>query len=92
MAKARRGYLPGGAGEAMALLGGRFSTVILKYPSGRFGLAGSIPVQLTVVDERSYTPGARKSMVWNSEQEVIDALLAIGITRFQLNDCSWYSA
>ena len=29
------------------LLAGRMSTAILQYPSGRFGLAGSIPYELT---------------------------------------------
>jgi hypothetical protein len=78
-------------GSAMAILSGRMATVILRYPSGRYGLAGSIPGELTELDPRAFSPGQRKSMVWNTEQEAIDALLAVGITRFQLADCSWYS-
>lgn len=68
----------------------RLSTAISRYPTGRYGIVGSIPMELTEDDPRSLTPGARKSMVWETEQEVIDALLAIGVTRFQLADCSWY--
>ncbi len=68
----------------------RMSTAILKYPSGRYGLAGSIPYELTKPELRSLTPGARSSMVWESEQEAIDALLGIGCTKFQRADCTWY--
>lgn len=91
MARAKR-IIPGGIAEASRLFSGRMSTAILKYPSGRFGLVGSIPGELTVPDDRSYTPGARKSIAWDTEQAVIDALLGIGVTRFQLSDCSWYVA
>lgn len=90
MAKSRKGFIPGGVGEAMAVLGGRMSTAILKYPSGRFGLVGSIPVELTEPEPKAFSPGQRRSMAWDTEQEVIDALLAIGCTKFQLADCSWY--
>jgi hypothetical protein len=36
-----------------------------------------------------YFPG-RDSMVWATEQEAIEALLSIGVTRFQRADCSWF--
>ena len=53
------------------------STAILRYPTGRYGLVGSVPVALN-------------SRVWETEHEAITALLAYGCTRFQLADCSWY--
>lgn len=71
----------------MASILGRMSTAILKYPTGRYGLVGSVPGQLTEIRGSSPYPQSR---AWNSEQEVIDALLSIGITKFQLADCSWY--
>lgn len=67
----------------------KLSTAILRYPSGRYGLCGAIPYELTKPYTSGYTTG-RTSMVWETEQEVIAALLAIGVTRFQRADCSWY--
>jgi len=69
---------------------GKFSTAILSCPNGRFTLVGSVPAELTKPTPNSLTPGARDSMVWDTEQEVIDALLTIGIDRFQLSNCKWY--
>jgi len=83
-------FMPGGIGEASYLLRGKMSTCIQKYPSGRFGLVGSVPAELTKPDEKSLCPGARKSMVWETEGAAIADLLKIGITRFQLPDCSWF--
>lgn len=74
--------------RAMQLLSGSMSTAILKYPSGRYGLVGSVPSQLTR-DRGGLFPG-RDSMIWESEQEAIDALLGIGMRRFQLANCSWF--
>ena len=68
----------------------RMSTAILRYPSGRYGIAGSVPYELTEPAKRSLTLGARNSKVWETEQEAINALLEIGMTNFQLADCSWY--
>ncbi len=85
----RKGYLPGGAGEALAILSHRLSTSILRYPVGTYGIVGSIPMELTE-EARSATGAYRRSRIWQTEQEVIDALLAIGVTRFQRADCSWY--
>ena len=90
MARRRHGYLPGGAGEALALFSGRLSTCIQKYPSGRYGIVGSIPMELSEPNPHALSPGTRRSRVFNSEQEVIGALLAIGVTQFQLADCSWF--
>ena len=89
----RRRSLPGGVTEAAGLLSGRFPIAILRYPSGRFGLVGSVPTALSVEDPKSFqVPARRKSMVWEKEEDVINALLAIRITRFQRSDCSWYDA
>ena len=74
--------------EALRLLNGRFSTAILRYPSGRYGIVGSVPFELTEI--RGKPIPSRQSKVWNTESEVINALLEIGITKFQLADCSWY--
>jgi hypothetical protein len=45
---------------------------------GKFMVVGSVPE--AVYDKR-----------FDTEQETIEALVAIGFTRFQLNDCSWYN-
>jgi len=71
---------------------GRSSTAILKYPTGRFGIAGSVPYELTRPTPKSLTLGARSSIVWETEKEAIDALLNIGMTEFQLADCTWYKS
>jgi len=75
--------------DAINLLDAELSTAISRYPTGRFGLVGSIPAKLTKMRKGHFGP-TRVSMSWDTEQEVIDALLAIGVTRFQLADCSWY--
>ena len=71
---------------------GRMSTAIIKYQSGRYGLVGSVPEELTKPVVRTLTPGLRASIVWNTEAEAVAALLAIGTTKFQMADCSWYQA
>lgn len=71
----------------MSSIFGRMSTAILQYPSGRFGIVGSVPMELTEDRGRG-----RQSMVWATEQEVIEALLGIGCAKFQRADCSWYEA
>ena len=91
MAKKRAAF-GGGVAEAMPLLPGRMSTAISRYPSGRYGIVGSIPYELTEPDLHGtpQIPPNRRSKVWSSEQDVIDALLAIGWTKFQRVDCSWW--
>ena len=69
-----------------------YSTAIIKYPSGRFGLVGSMPIELTVVKRNACYQEYRASLVWETEIEAINALLNIGKTHFQLSDCSWYEA
>ncbi len=68
----------------------KMSTAILKCPTGVYTIVGSVPIELTVPDTRSYTPGARKCLTWGTEQEAINALLSIGMTEFQLPNCQWY--
>lgn len=85
-----RGFMPGGVGEAGFILRGNLPTAITKYPTGKYGIVGSIPLQLTR-ERVSAFQKIRVSMVWETEQEVIEALLKVGIQRFQLADCSWYN-
>lgn len=84
-----RGYIPGGMAEAAHILRGKLATVIMRYPSGRYGIVGSVPEELTEEYQSGFTVG-RKSQIWDTEEEVITALLGIGVAQFQLSDCSWY--
>ena len=68
----------------------KLSTAILRCPTGKFTLVGSVPCALCHPTPKSLTPGAMSANTYATEGEVIAALLAIGITRFQLSDCSWY--
>ncbi len=52
-------------------------------------LVGSMPLELTHEKISSYGL-IHASNTWKTLPEAIDALLAIGITRFQLPNCSWY--
>ena len=67
----------------------KFSTAILQYPSGRYGIVGRVPVVLSI-EEKDYRGITRKSMSWGTEAEAIAALVGAGVERFQLADCSWY--
>jgi hypothetical protein len=64
-------------------LSANYATGITRYPNGRYGLVGSVPAALAY-------DGDGRTRTWATEQEVIDALLGIGLTRFQRADCSWY--
>ena len=75
--------------DAMRILGTKKVLGILRYSTGKYGLVGSIPMELTKTRDGRF-PG-RKSKVWESEQEAIGALLELGITKFQLADCTWYN-
>ena len=68
----------------------KLATAILKCPTGKFTLVGSVPRALCHPIPKSLTLGAMSANTYETENEAIDALLAIGITRFQLSDCSWY--
>jgi len=71
------------------IVNGKLPTAILKCPSGRYKICGSVPVELTKEVLSGFSM-VKVSLVWNTEQEAINALLAIGKTDFQLADCSWY--
>jgi hypothetical protein len=47
----------------VAFMNAERSTAILKYPSGRFGVVGSVPVELTK-EVRSGYQNIRDSLVW----------------------------
>jgi hypothetical protein len=85
----RRGMIGGGIGEASYLLRGKLSTAIMRYPTGRYGIVGSIPIELTEEYRSGFTVG-RTSRTYETEQDAIQALLGVGVTSFQLSDCSWY--
>ena len=76
--------------QTLKMLRRGLPTVILKHPTGNYGLAGGIPIELTTESKTALIPGLRVSMVWKTEQEVIDALVALGKTHFQTSDCAWY--
>lgn len=69
----------------MSSIFGRMSTAILRHPSGRYGIVGSVPAELTEMRR-----GVAQSRVWDTEEAAIEALLSIGCTKFQRADCSWY--
>ena len=54
----------------------RYATCIIRFPTGRFGLVGTVPYSMRGT--------------YDTEQDVIDGLLALGLNRFQLDNCSWY--
>jgi len=57
--------------------GRRYSTAILKAPSGRYIVVGSVPESLY---EKAF----------DTEEQVMEALIERGVKRFQRADCSWY--
>ena len=67
----------------------RMSTAIIQYPTGKFGIVGSVPIELTR-ERKSFTGISHVSKVWDTEQEVIDDILSAGVTDFQLSDCTWH--
>ena len=74
----------------MAKSSGRMPLIIIRYPSSRYGFVGSIPFDLTHEAPSLYEPHYRASNIYETEQEAITAVLALGIEQFQLSDCSWY--
>ena len=67
----------------LALTTARFGLAILRYPSGRYGFVGSVPAALV-------HPDTTQSLVYQTEADAIQAILALGIPRFQRADSSWY--
>ena len=76
--------------DLIRLQRGSISTAILLCPTGKYTLVGSVPYELTEEYNSGYTTG-RKSKIFKTEQEAVDALLSVGCTRFQLADCSWHN-
>lgn len=84
--------------QAMRIIGKGLPTCIQKITArcplqGKYYLVGTIPGELTKPVTRTHTPQIpplRESMVWDTEQDIIEALLKIGITSFQLSDYSHY--
>lgn len=76
--------------ELALYMNARMSTAITKYPSGRYGIVGSVPVSLCTQATNAIGQTYYKPKVWDSEQEVKAALIAEGVPFFQLNDCTWY--
>ena len=76
--------------DLIKLINAKLPTAIQKYPTGKYGIVGSIPLELTREKISGYSK-IRVSKVWDTEQEVIDNILAAGITEFQLWDCTWYN-
>mgnify|MGYP001563745602 CR=1 FL=1 len=71
-----------------------FPTAIRKVSTG-YIVVGAVPVELSRPVTREHTPHIpppRESMVWETERDAMEALLALGITTFQKADDSWYQA
>ena len=64
-------------------------TAISKNPNGTYSIVGAVPSELCEPYTSGFTTGL-KSKVWQTEQEIINALIALGYKKFQLADCSWY--
>ena len=70
----------------------RLSTAIELCPNGKYSIVGSVPMALTYQAKNSVGLPVTRVKVYDTEQEVINALLEVGCTRFQLADCTWYNA
>ena len=85
--------------QALKLLGGGLPTCIQKITTacplqGKYHLVGRIPGELSTLVTRKHTPQIpplRESMVWDTEEDAIAALLAVGVTTFQRADYSQYT-
>ncbi len=69
----------------------QMSTVIVRYSSGHYGIAGSVPFALTE-ERRGRFYVTRESKTFETEEDAINALLAIGVTHFQHADRTWHDA
>jgi len=79
-----------GKNEIGKVLRAALGTAILKNPKGTFSIVGKVPYELTEPAKNAMTPGLRNSIIWTTEQEAVNALLAIGITDFQLSNYKLY--
>lgn len=56
----------------------KFATGLIQYPSGKFGIVGSVPMELTYEGKGSWGEPMRKSMVWDTRDEAHQALTNLG--------------
>ena len=75
--------------EIVQFLNSNMPTAIIQYPTGKYGIVGKIPVELTEEYNSGFTMG-RKSKIFETEEEIINSLLDLGITKFQKSDCTWH--
>ena len=68
---------------------GKLPTCIVKYGQ-TYSLVGSMPIELCEKKQNSIYQDYYASKTWDSLDAAIDAVKSVGITRFQLPDCSWY--
>ena len=67
----------------------KYSTGILKCPSGKYTIVGSVPAELTYTAKNSMGLPVNRVQVWDTEQEAFQALLDLGLHHFQMADCTW---
>ena len=67
----------------------RHPTIARNKGDAAYFLVGSVPAALTVERHVPFTT-PRVSITWATEQEAIDALLALGVSHFRRHDCTWY--
>ena len=58
--------------SAPNLWAGKFEPTVIRYPSGKYGIAGRVPESLTVASGGLYP--CRVSVVFETEQEALEAL------------------
>lgn len=75
--------------NAMRLLQGGLPTVVTRYPSGKFGFVGSIPMECTKRIGGLFPQNV--SQVYETEQDAINAAFAAGVSKLQGADCRWIS-
>ena len=68
----------------------KLATAIIRHSTGKYSLVGSVPIELTHLNTKSLTPDSHSPNIYDTEQQVIDALLALGIRHYQLSNCKWY--
>ena len=69
----------------------QLSTAIIKLPTGKYTLVGSVPIELTTLRPTLGNPDHWDTQVFETEEQAINALLHLDITKFQLSNCLWYS-
>ena len=67
------------------------STAIIQFPSGRYGFVGSVPAALCHPSPTSIYH-VMTSNAYDTAKEAIEALLSVGVTRFQVPGGAWYEA